>query len=290
MKSSRILAIGGAHIVRHGQTTGSFAPGEFNPGVMREDVGGDAFNAARMAVQLGGSASLISIRGGDIAGETVSRAIAAEGIEDLSVVFLDRKTPSRTVLLDSDHRLIAGLDDTALYDLVFPKQMRRSKMREVLARSDAIVCDADLPAAALERLAALAAGKPLFAVAVAASSTRIRRFASLLPEFACLFLKREGAVALSGGSAQDEITSIAERLRERGLACGIIMEDDGTTVGFDRETLFSIRSLDPAYSLETLAGATIVALMRGLPIREALSGIGAVREAGAHLPARKPAS
>lgn len=288
MKSSRILAIGGAHIVRHGQATDSFAQGEFNPGVMREVVSGDAFNAARMAVQLGGSASLISIRGGDIAGETVSRAIAAEGIEDLSVVFLDRKTPSRTVLLDSDHRLIAGLDDTALYDLVFPKQMRRSKMREVLARSDAIVCDADLPAAALERLAVLAAGKPLFAMA--ACSTKILRFANLLPQLACLFTKREGAVALSSGGTQDEIASTVERLRERGLACGIIMEDDGTTVGFDRETLFSIRSLDPEYSLETLAGATIVALMRGLPMREALSGIGAVREAGTHLPARKPAS
>lgn len=288
MKSSRILAIGGAHIVRHGQATGSFAQGEFNPGVMHEDVGGDAFNTARMAIRHGGSASLISIRGGDIAGETVSRAIAAEGIEDLSVVFLDRRTPSRTALLDSDHRLIAGLDDTALYDLVFPKQMRRSKMREVLARSDAIVCDADLPAAALERLAALAAGKPLFAMA--ACSTKILRFANLLPEFACLFMRREGAVALSSGGTQDEIASTVERLRERGLSCGIIMEDDGTTVAFDREMLFSIRSLDPAYSLETLAGATIVALMRGLPIREALSGIGAVREAGAHLPARKPAS
>lgn len=288
MKSSRILAIGGAHMVRHGQATGSFALGEFNAGVMREDVGGDAFNAACMAMRHGGSASLISIRGGDIAGETVSRAIAAEGIADLSVVFLDRRTPSRTALLDRDHRLIAGLDDTSLYDLAFPKQMRRSKIREALAQSDAIVCDADLPAAALERLAVLAAGKPLFAIA--ASSTRIRRFANLLPEFACLFMKRDGAVALSGGSAEDEIGSTAERLRERGLTCGIILEDDGTTVGFDRETLFSIRSLDPAYSLETLAGATIVALMRGLPIREALSATGAVREAGTHLPARKPAS
>ncbi|MEI5679446.1 MULTISPECIES: PfkB family carbohydrate kinase [unclassified Mesorhizobium] len=288
MKSSRILAIGGAHIVRHGQITGSFTPGEFNPGVMREDVGGDAFNAARIVIRHGDSASLISVRGGDVAGETVSCAIAAEGISDLSVIFLDRKTPSRTVLLDSDHRLIAGLDDTALYDLVFPKQMRRSKMREAVAQSDAILCDAAMPAAALEKLATLAAGKPLFAIAE--SSTRILRFANLLPELACLFMKREGAIVLSGDRGKSEIASIAEELRERGLACGIIMEDDGTTVGFDRKSLFSIRALDPAYSLAALAGATIVALMRGLPMREALSATSPAQEPGTHLPARKPAS
>ncbi len=275
MKSCRILAIGGAHMVRRGQTAGSFSPGGINPGVMREDVGGDAFNAARMAKRHGGSASLISVRGGDIAGEAVSRAIAAAGIADLSVVFLDRKTPSRTVLLDSDHRLIAGLDDMALYDLVFPKQMRRSKMREALAQSYAVLCDTSLPAPALEKLAALAACKPLFAIA--SSSTGIVRFENILPGLACLFMTSEGAIALSGAGEADEIASMAQRLRERGLACGVIVEDDGTAVGFDRKSLFSITPSTGAFSLAALAGATIVALTRGLPLHEALrEGVAAV--------------
>ena len=74
------------------------------------------------------------MRGGDASGETVSRAIAAAGIADLSAVFLDRTTPSYTALIDRDGELIVGLADMALYDLAFAKQIRRAKVREAISR------------------------------------------------------------------------------------------------------------------------------------------------------------
>ncbi|TIS30162.1 MAG: carbohydrate kinase, partial [Mesorhizobium sp.] len=70
------------------------------------------------------------------------------GIADLSAVFLDRTTPSYTALIDSEGELIVGFADMGLYDLAFPKQIRRAKAREAIAEADAILCDANLPTAA----------------------------------------------------------------------------------------------------------------------------------------------
>src|SRR5690349_555449 len=120
-----IFALGGAHIDRRGQSSGTFVPGASNPGTMAEDVGGGVFNALRTAIQRGATASLMSVRGGDAAGDTVARTIAGAGIADLSAVFLDRSTPSYTALLDRDGDVVAALADMGLYDLAFPRQIRR---------------------------------------------------------------------------------------------------------------------------------------------------------------------
>ncbi len=135
----KILAIGGAHIDRRCQVSGPYQPAASNPGTMREDVGGGVFNALRSAVRRGAAGSLLSMRGGDAAADMVSRAIADAGIIDLSAVFLDRTTPSYTALLDRDGELIVGFADMGLYDLAFPKQIQRSKVREVVAVADVVL-------------------------------------------------------------------------------------------------------------------------------------------------------
>ncbi len=137
-RSPHLLAFGGAHIDRRGYVSGAYMPAASNPGTLREEVGGGTFNALRWAVRRGLAASLCSMRGGDDAGDRVARATDAAGIRDLSAVFLDRATPSYTALIDADGELIAGLADMGLYDLAFPKQMRRSKLREAAAGADAL--------------------------------------------------------------------------------------------------------------------------------------------------------
>ncbi|RWD59710.1 MAG: carbohydrate kinase, partial [Mesorhizobium sp.] len=124
----------------------------------------------------------------DAAADSVASAIDNAGITDLSVVFLDRTTPSYTALIDAEGELIVGLADMALYDLAFPKQMRRSKVREAIAAADAILCDANLPTAALERLVALAGDRPVFAIAV--SPAKVVRLAPLLSDLSLLFMNR----------------------------------------------------------------------------------------------------
>ena len=72
MKPPKILAVGGAHIDRRGQMTSPFVPGASIPGTMREYVGGGAFNALRTAVALGAAGAMMSVRGGDGAGDAVA--------------------------------------------------------------------------------------------------------------------------------------------------------------------------------------------------------------------------
>src|SRR5690606_17317413 len=139
----------------------------------------------RNAAQRGVRCTLISMRGGDAAGEQVSRAAAEAGIADLSAVFLDRTTPSYTALLDRHGDLIAGFADMGLYDLAFPKQLRRSSIRDAINDNDAVLCDANVPQAGLERLASMRSEKPFFAIAV--SPAKVVRMKIILHALSFLF-------------------------------------------------------------------------------------------------------
>ncbi|RUZ71513.1 carbohydrate kinase [Mesorhizobium sp. M7A.F.Ca.US.006.01.1.1] len=274
LKSAKILAIGGAHIDRRGQVSGAYVPAASNPGTMREDVGGGVFNALRSAVRRGVVASLMSVRGGDAAADTVSRAIAEAGITDLSAVFLDRTTPSYTALIDSEGELIVGFADMALYDLAFPKQIKRSKVREVIAAADAVFCDANLPSSALERLVALAAGKPVFAIAI--SPAKVTRLMPVLKELSLVFMNRREAMVLAGVAANATEREVVDGLRCSGLVSGVVTAGGSPMLGFDNAGAFSIlpppprKVADVTGAGDALAGATVAALLRGLPLRAAL--------------------
>ncbi|RWA74951.1 carbohydrate kinase family protein [Mesorhizobium sp.] len=270
--SPRILALGGAHIDRRGQVSGTYVPAASNPGIMREDVGGGVFNALRSVVKRGVSASLLSVRGGDAAAETVASAIAGAGIDDLSVVFLDRTTPSYTALIDTEGELIVGFADMGLYDLAFPKQIRRAKVREAIAGVDAILCDANLPTAALERLVAQAGGRPLFAIAI--SPAKVVRLAPLLGDLSLLFMNRREAAALAGADMSGR--DLVDALKRLGLAGGVITAGSAPVLGFDQSGVFAIdppaprQVADVTGAGDALTGATVAALLRGLPLRAAL--------------------
>ena len=274
MTRPKLLGVGGAHIDRRGQVSVAFVPGASNPGRMREDVGGGAFNALRNAVQRGVDCALMSVRGADSAGDNVARAIHDAKIRDLSSVFLDRATASYTAIVDLDGKVVAGLADMELYEIVFAKQLRRSKARDEIADADAILCDANLPAAGLERLAAMADGKPLFAIAI--SPAKVVRFAGILASVACLFMNGREAAALSAAPQEAGPAELARRLRAAGLRAGVITAGSAAITGFDADGIFSIVPPEPpSVADETgagdaLAGATIAAMMHGKPLRAAL--------------------
>jgi sugar/nucleoside kinase (ribokinase family) len=269
-----ILAVGGAHVDRRGQVSGVYVPAASNPGTMREDVGGGVFNALRTAVRRGVSASLLSVRGGDAAGDTVARAIAEAGVGDLSVTFLDRTTPSYTALIDRQGELLIGFADMALYEAAFAKQMRRAKVREALETVDAVLCDANLPTAALERLAKLANGKPIFAVAI--SPAKVVRLVPIMGQLAILFMNRREAATLAGMEHEASIQSLVSGLQKAGLGSGVITSGSETILGFDKKGSFAISPpaarhvADVTGAGDALAGATVAALLKGLDLRQAL--------------------
>lgn len=241
---------------------------------MREEVGGGVFNAVRSAARRGLAASLLSVRGGDSAGDSVARAIAEYGIEDLSAVFLDRATPSYTALIDRDGELIAGFADMELYELAFPKQMRRAKVREAIGATDALLCDANLPAEALERLAGAVQGKPVFAIAI--SPAKVVRFRPVMDRLALMFMNRRESIALSGLDQHADDKTVVAGLRELELKAGVITSGSGPLLLYDETGTYAIpppspRSVaDVTGAGDALAGATVAALMQGQSLRSAV--------------------
>lgn len=274
MSRPGLLAIGGAHIDRRGIVAGAYVPGASNPGHMREEVGGGAFNALRAAVRRGASGTLLSLRGGDAAGSAVAEATARAGIADLSAVFLDRATPSYTALLDAQGELIAGLADMGLYEIGFPRQIVRRKIREAIAAADGVLCDANLPAPALEKLAVMAGNKPIFAIAV--SPAKVVRFGGALPGLACLFMNRREAWAVTGEGSGADVRETIAALRRLGLKSGVITAGPEPVTAFDADGVFEIetpslsRVADVTGAGDALAGATCAALLGRRGLREAV--------------------
>lgn len=269
-----LLAVGGAHIDRRGKLHGAHVPGVSNPGAMREDVGGGAYNAARVAACRGVSVSLMSVRGGDQAGGRVAESIRQAGMEDLSITFLDRATPSYTAILDDRGELVTGLADTGLYDLAFAGQLRRRACRDAVAAADAILCDANMPAAALDRLAALAGGKPVFAIAVSPAKTG--RLAGILPVLSCLFMNAREARSLTGAAADAPLPAVVEALAGLGLKRGIVTAGGETVIAFDGDGPVGLvppparQIADVTGAGDALAGAAAAALLRGADLAQAL--------------------
>lgn len=269
-----ILGIGGAHIDRRGRLSVDFVPGASNPGTMGEDVGGGIFNALRNAMRSGAEAWLISVRGGDPAGQTVARAIAEAGIRDLSVTFLDRRTPSYTAILDRDGDIVAALADMALYDLALSKQLRRAAMREAAAAADAIFCDANLAPDALQRIPQLAGGKPIFAIGI--SPAKAVRLTDILPSLSCLFLNTREAGAITGLASDASSGVLVDALRSKGLASAVLSNAGEPVAAYDGTGMISVvpprprRIVDVTGAGDALAGMTAAALLQGAPFAQAV--------------------
>jgi len=244
-----------------------FVPGASNPGTMREDVGGGTLNALRNAVQRGARAALLSVRGGDATGDTVARTIEAAGIADLSVTFLDRVTPSYTALLDREGDVVAALADMELYEIAFAKQMRRASVRDAIARADAVLTDANLPVDALTRLASLAAGKPIFAIAI--SPAKAPRLSGVFPELSCLFLNRREAALLTGLAGSNTAAEMVAALRRLGIMRAMVTSGPEPVLCYDATSAFLLtpptppRIVDVTGAGDAMTGAAVAALLGG---------------------------
>ncbi|RVK98072.1 carbohydrate kinase, partial [Sinorhizobium meliloti] len=157
VKSQNIAVFGGAHIDRRGRISGATAPGASNLGAWFEEAGGGGFNAARNLARLGHRVTMISPRGGDPAGDTVAAGAEAAGVIDRPFTFLDRKTPSYTAILENDGNLVIALADMDLYTLFTPRRLQQRATREILAASELVLMDANLPQETLAALIGTAA-------------------------------------------------------------------------------------------------------------------------------------
>lgn len=276
MSKPALLAIGGAHLDRRGTMTAPFIPGASIPGVMREEIGGGAFNAVGNAVRHGVGVSLVSVRGGDETGARVAAALAAHGIGDLASIYLDRTTPSYTALVTAEGEVVAALADMGLYDLALAKELRRAKVREAAAAADAILFDGNLPETAIVKAAALAQGKPAFALAI--SPAKAVRLRGVLARIDVLFMNRREAAALCAAAPASPPADLVAALRSTGLRGAVISDGAAPAVAYREKEAFSVlppevaAMADSTGAGDALAGTAIASLMTGHSFAEAVRG------------------
>lgn len=268
-----LCAVGGAHVDRRGRVEGVFIAGASNPGSMREDAGGGVFNALRAAAWRGVAASLVSVRGGDAAGEFIAAAVANSGIADHSAVFLDRRTATYTAILDERGDVVAALADMAVYETCFIRALRRKAAKEAIETADAVLIDANPAAAALE-IVCIAARGPVHAIAV--SPAKVVRHGSIIGRLSTLFMNRREMAALTGLATDARAGAMAAALRGLGLSRAVVTDGPRPIVGYDATAAFSLQPPESATIADVtgagdaLAGACVAALMRGAPFAEAV--------------------
>ncbi|MEX3009435.1 carbohydrate kinase family protein [Hoeflea sp. TYP-13] len=277
---ARVLVFGGAHIDRRATISGETVPGASNPGNWHEEPGGGGFNAARNLAGLGDSVAMVSVRGGDAAGEAVGQAVEAAGIEDMAQVFLDRKTPSYSAVLENNGDLVIAVADMDLYDRFVYRQLSRKSIREAVAASDFVLCDANLPPDTIGALSSMTAAheKPLAAIAI--SPAKVPRLSQAFTGLSVLFLNAAEADALCGGPVQPQLWP--QKLRALGITCAAITRGAEPVLGFDRKGVFQIAPpaidsiVDVTGAGDALAAATVNAMVNGAGFSDALkSGVAA---------------
>jgi len=257
-----LLGIGGAHMDRIGHISGAYHAGASNPGRLMTTVGGGALNALRTARLAGtGPVALISARGGDHDGAIVADTIEAAGLEDLSAVFLDRRTASYTAILDASGEQIAGLADMEIYETALPRQLRRKALREAIAMAKAVMVDANLPVAGLEAAAGHATG-PIFAIAI--SPAKVLRLSAIAGRIDTVFMNRREMKALTGQDRDapglDGLAALGfGRAVVTGGAGPVLVQDAGARHEAYPPALDTVADVTGAG--DALAGATIHALL-----------------------------
>lgn len=266
-----LLAIGGAHIDRTAQTLEPHIAGASNPALITETVGGGAFNAARNAKIMGdGAIGIMSIRGGDGAGQSVEAAIDKAGLIDLSGTFIDRNTPTYTAILDVSGDLVTAIADMELYETGFDRQVKRLEGRSAIASAKHLLIDANLPASAIASVLAHANG-PVFAMCI--SPAKAKKLLPSIDQFEAIFLNRRELTGLTEDTAIDFQLSLLSKL---GARRAVVTNGPGEVLVLESGTTSALKVpkqtqlADVTGAGDALTGATVACLMKdaGTPLRD----------------------
>jgi sugar/nucleoside kinase (ribokinase family) len=211
--------------------------------------------------------SMVSVRGGDAAGEKVGDAMEAAGIVDMAQVFLDHPTPSYSAVMDKHGDLIIAVADMDLYDRFVHRQLSRKSIREAVAAADFVLCDANMPAETLHALSKLTVRFNTPLAAIATSPAKAPRLARAFPNLSVLFLNAAEADALCGQPTRPE--DWRAQLNAMGLGRAVITRGPGPLHAFDAGMEFrftppvAAEIIDVTGAGDALAAGTVNAMARG---------------------------
>jgi sugar/nucleoside kinase (ribokinase family) len=205
----------------------------------------------------------------------VSEAADLAGVNDRPFIFLDRKTPSYTAIIERDGNLVIALADMDLYRMFVPRRLSIRSVRDAFAATDMILFDANLPEETLVSITsrARALGKPVAAIAI--SPAKAVKLKGCIDGIDYLFLNEAEATALTGERPENPV-HWPSLLGDIGLRGGVVTRGQRDLIAFSAG---HVTALQPAHvehvsdvtgAGDSLASGIIAALMRGLPMSEAI--------------------
>lgn len=220
----RVVVIGGANTDVTGRSHASLRPRDSNPGSAHVSAGGVARNIAENLALLGVDVALVTAFGGDHNARELQRGCEAAGIDTTaSLVCEDLPGSVYLAILDEDGDMALALSDMRALERLDAEALQRLA-RDRVAAAEAVVCDANLSAEALEWVAATARGP---VVLDAVSTTKAQRARGVLSRLAAVKCNAEEAAAILGECARcapEAVGALAAALVERGAGVAVVTD------------------------------------------------------------------
>jgi len=224
MRNGNYVVIGGSGIDVAGFSHQAILLRDSNPGSIRKSPGGVARNIAENMTHLGLGALLFTALGEDNEGDQVILHSRDQGIDMSHVLRLSNVgTSAYLTILDCNGEMIVALADMDAIDYVDEKYLKQ--FETLLAKSQAIVIDANLSPAALEYLFLhYGAEKALFVDPV--SAAKVNKLEPYLPYIHTFKPNRLEAEVLLGYPIKEAVDyeGAIKTLRKRGIQNVVISD------------------------------------------------------------------
>ncbi|UGA55860.1 PfkB family carbohydrate kinase [Vibrio sp. VB16] len=210
------MVIGGANMDLCGRSSAALIQGDSNPGQLTSGAGGVARNIADNLSRLGSSVQFIGAMGDDNWGEQLKSACREAGVNVEHCLTVTGATSSSYLSIhDHDGEMQLALNDMKLIDRLNAEQL--AQREGAIARSSAIVLDANLSHSALEYLFHVHSDIDIFVDPV--SSVKAPKLLPFLDKIHTLKPNLMEAELLSGITfiQQSDLEKIAGTLHDKGV-------------------------------------------------------------------------
>ena len=154
---SEVLVIGGANIDITAKCINPHMAATSNPAVISHKPGGVARNIAHNLARLGTKVSLLTVVGGDEAGQGLLRATAEAGVNVSLCSTAKGTTGTYIAMLDEAGELVTAANDMAVLRAITPALIDSN--RDAIISAKFVIADCNLPLPSLKAIAKLAAEK-----------------------------------------------------------------------------------------------------------------------------------
>lgn len=212
MGRATVLVTGGANLDLTGTSHTELRVADSNPGQVKSAAGGVGRNIAENLARLGNHVGLITLMGDDVGQKVIANSCQAAGI-DLSSAIIDPEQSTGTYLAVNDNHgeLAVAINDMRSIDSLLPEAL--STRQNDYAQADALVIEANLPAASIQWISQHFNHKCIHADAV--SGPKAARLLPALPHLETLKVNCEEAAILLGKT--NDAQALAKELYQAGV-------------------------------------------------------------------------